>query len=144
MFKHRSGSGADFEVKAVLPYTKLDNKKKVTFGFAHVIIDGKKEAKINVIDVKSAYKDDIDRKILKFIIDYLTDGTTEEIYRDITVSKELEEIQFYTKNGFSIKEENMLHGYKNTRVNLILDKPKYGQFPYKDVEYIPRTEYLMF
>lgn len=147
MFKYRTGSGADFEVKAVKPYTKTDNKKKVTYGSAHIILDGKKNAKINVIDVKSACKDtDIKTKILKFIIAFLTDGNTEEIVRVITGEKSSEELDFYTKNGFNVKNEYMSNGYQHTDVSIILNKPPFGQFSelYEAPQYIDEKEYRLF
>lgn len=140
MFKHRGGSGADFEVKAVLPYTKSDKERK-EIGIAKITIDGKKNAELHDIYVDSLYRHrGIGSKILKFTVDYLQDGIAEIIKADIRGRDDQQiAIKFFLKNGFDV-------GMENSEVSLILNKPKYGQFGYlyKEVEYITRAEYLMF
>ncbi len=140
-FKHRSGIGADFEVKAVLPYTKSDKQRK-RIGIAKIIIEDNKNAEIADIYVESHYRHKgVGSKILKFVVDYLEAGTIEKIKAtDLKGSKDLEiAIKFYEKNGFSVDVEH-------SEANLVLNKPKFPQFGYlyKDIEAIRRAEYNMF
>jgi ribosomal protein S18 acetylase RimI-like enzyme len=140
MFRHRSGSGADFEVKAVLPYTKSDKKRK-EIGIAKITIDGKKNAVLHDICVDSLYRRrGIGSKILKFTVAYLQDGIAEIIKGDTRVIDDQQiVIKFFLKNGFTVDAEN-------SEFSLILNKPMYGQFGYlyKGLEDIRKAEYHMF
>jgi GNAT superfamily N-acetyltransferase len=140
VFRHRSGSGADFEVKAVLPCTKSDEKRN-RIGIAKITIDGKKNAELHDICVDSLYRrKGIGSKILKFTVDYLRDGIAEVIKGDTRgIDDQQIPIKFFLKNGFTVDAEK-------SQFSLILNKLTYGQFGhlYKGIEAITRTEYNMF
>lgn len=133
----RSGSGADFTVKAVKPYAKTD-KKKTLYGIAKLTVHGgNKEVTLHDIIVYSPYRRrGIGSKMLKFIVDYLTNGKTDIIHGD-TKGIDDQEIarKFLVKNGFTVE---------NSEFSVILDKPKYPQFEYEGLEMIREKEYLSF
>lgn len=136
-FRHRSGSGADFNVKVVLPFTKSDNKK---VGWAKISVDGKKNAIIHDILVEPPYRcKGIGSKMLKFIVDYLQEGFAETIKGSTKgIDDQQRAIKFYLKNGFNVDTEN-------SEFSLTLKQMR-GEFNrlYNREEVIKSNEYLMF
>jgi GNAT superfamily N-acetyltransferase len=123
-----SGRHTFFDVKAFLTEgVTLKDIKEI--GKACISVDGKKCAKLLDIYVNKSYRHrGIGSKMLKLMVDYITDGTAKEVHGDITASEDLRKaIDFYTKNGFIIDEFVLSEG-KHTVVNLALNKPKFGEF----------------
>jgi GNAT superfamily N-acetyltransferase len=140
MFRHRGGTGADFEVKAVLPYTKSYKIRK-QIGITKISIDGRKNAVLHDILVNSPYRRrGVGSKILKFVVDYLQDGDA-EIIKGNTKGIDDQQIatKFFLKNGFTVDAET-------SEFSLILNKPTYSQLShlYKGIERIREPEYRMF
>jgi GNAT superfamily N-acetyltransferase len=136
-YAHRSGSGADFTVKAVKPY-KNTTKERTLYGIAKLTVNGgNKEVTLHDFIVYPQYRRrGFGSKMLKFIVDYLTNGTTEIIMGDIRGIDDQEvSRKFYLKNGFAIQD------YK---LSIELDKPKYPQFHYDKLEAIFEKEYRSF
>jgi GNAT superfamily N-acetyltransferase len=140
MFRHRSAVGADFEVKAVLPYAKSDKIRK-QIGIAKISIDGRKNAVLHDILVNSPYRRrGVGSKILKFVVDYLQDGDAEIIKGDTRgIDDQQITIKFFLRNGFTMDAEN-------SEFSLILNKPTYSQLGnlYEGIEYIKGNEYRTF
>lgn len=139
-FKHRHGAGADFEVKAVVPYTK-ENKTRKKLGIAKITIDGKRNAILHDILVHKENRNlGVGSELLKFIIAYLQDGIAEVIIGNTRgIDDQQIATKFFLKNGFAVDEVN-------GDFSLVLNKPRYAQFGslYKGEEAIREKEYMSF
>lgn len=120
---YRAGSGADVGVKAFL--TKGDSE----IGHADIGVDGKKNAKLLDIFVKSSFRHrGIGSKMLRLLIDFIKEGIASEIQGDITNADDLPKaIDLFKKHGFSIEECTLYEG-KHTVINLTLAQPKFSEF----------------
>lgn len=120
---YRAGSGADVGVRAFL--IKSDSE----IGHADIGVDGKKNAKLLDIFVKSSFRHrGIGSRMLSLLIDFVKEGIASEIQGDITGVNDLPKIiDFFKKHGFSISE-CMLYEDKHTLINLTLTEPEFSEF----------------